>query len=193
MKDLFGGKLVRLGLPVIVLLGTLLPMELLMTAPSAGATTSPSTTTSVSCTVQTLLLPGQSTTCSTPVENCPSPAEAFDQCELLATTVANAAVGIDVGGKATTIVNGSYSAAGVTTPIGPFTTSASCSNSLALLGGCTGKTAVTDNDAAGSGNFGGLILNASGKGVCVWTGGDVAVLVTLTCTESMAVAVVATD
>lgn len=193
MKVPFSRKLVRLGLPVVVVLGMLLPMEILMTASSAGAATSASTTTSVSCTVHTLLLPGKSTSCSTPVENCPSPTTTFDTSALVGTGVADATVGVDIGGTVASVENGAYTVDGVTTTIPPITTLASCTKSLALLDGCTGQTAVTATNELGTGNFGGLQLTGSGQGVCIWTGGAVAVLVTLTCTETMTTTVVATD
>jgi hypothetical protein len=63
---------------------------------------------------------------------------------------------------------------------------------LAILGGCSGQTdnkhdAAQEQGFAGAGNVAGTpgLFSLGAQGVCVWTGGPIAVLATLTCTEEV--------
>ena len=59
MKGSFVRKLFRFGLPVVAVLGTLVPIEMLASAPTASADATTPVTTSVTCSVSALLQPGE--------------------------------------------------------------------------------------------------------------------------------------
>jgi hypothetical protein len=150
------------------------------------AATASAATTSSSCTRQVLLLPGMSTSCGTGVVTCTPHSNPVNTCAFSARAVAAATVGIAVGGKA------SSNATEVKTPLvgSPqtisTTQSASCTNGLAILGGCTGATNPTSQVGfAGFDATTAATYQSGAQGVCVWTGGPIAVLVTLTCTETI--------
>ena len=158
---------------------------------SVAATGSPSpahasTTLSVSCSVRALLLPGKTTTCTTPVLSCPggpfvAPFDA-NLCFYFGTTLAQATIGIGVGGTVTSTVNP------IDSPPFVGVEAASCAKSgLTVQGGCQGQiptglptqeTFTDDPSVPGA-------ITGSGRAVCVWAGGAVAVLATLTCTETI--------
>ncbi len=159
---------------------------------SASAQTSPAA--SASCTKTVLLLPAATTKCTTPVVACPAPPSGVRDCFYTAKAVANAAVGISVAAKAvatsTSSITSVFNGVEQGTDSYGFTSEASCSAALALLRGCTAQTPTTvDNyGIVGQGTIPTpvgdvqLVYRSSGQGACQWTGGRVAVVVSLTCT-----------
>jgi hypothetical protein len=126
------------------------------------------------------------------VAACPVPAAGANTCFYSARAVAAAAVGIAVGGRAVSNATATF------TPNegAPFTVSSSvganCTAGLAILGGCTGQTdnrhdAAQQQGFAGVGNVAGTpgTFRSGAQGVCLWSGGPIAVLATVTCTEEV--------
>jgi len=159
-------------------------------ATPASAAVPIGTTASATCTKQVLLLPGATTTCTTPPVACPRTTDALTRCQYSSSAVAKAAAGLSVA--ASTVSN---VVATVDEFTGTDTASASCSTPLAVFSGCTATAtndpmlAVTPDDVAvgiigfDGGPSGFPSRSATGTGTCRWTGGPLAALVTLTCTE----------
>src|SRR5690348_12235312 len=122
----------RAGLPVLCLVGAL------WLIPAASASAQGTTTTS--CTVTTLLLPGQTVQCTTPVNHCALVSAPLNFCFLSANAVASSLAGISISAQA------AFTAQEVRTPpVGDPETAvatvvAKCSAAIAVLGGCTAQT-----------------------------------------------------
>ena len=153
--------------------------------PIASAAASTATAT---CTKTTLLLPGATFSCTTPAVVCPPPAQGLNQCVSTAKAAASATVGIAVAAKATSTVVATL------TPVegDPFSQTAflvaSCTaQPLVVAGGCTAQTGQGLAGAAGDTGVVGTpgMVTFNGTGSCQWTGGPIAVLVRLTCTQQV--------
>jgi hypothetical protein len=135
------------------------------------------------------------TACSTPVVACPAPAAGANTCYFSARAVAGAAVGVAVGGKAVSNATATFTPDAPGSPVQKFSSSvsANCTAGLAILGGCAGQTDNT-HDTAQQNGFAGTGKNllgfpgtfaSGGQGVCLWSGGPIAVLATVSCTEEV--------
>jgi hypothetical protein len=160
----------------------------LLLVPAASASAA---SVSSSCNKQVLLLPGMTVSCGTAVVSCPPPpSTGLTLCRASAKAVAGAAVGVSIGGKAVSTTGGAGAAFGT-----PKSTSATCSGGLALLNGCTAQTGPNEQPGISTTLVAALppplppVVQTStftAQGACQWTGGPVAVLATLSCTETMA-------
>jgi hypothetical protein len=106
-------------------------------------------------------------------------------CAFSAKATASAVVGIAVAAKASS--NATEVKTGTEGGAQQISTSvtASCSNVLAVLGGCNTATKPTDQVGfAGFDAATAAVYQSGAQGVCVWTGGPIAVIASLTCTET---------
>jgi hypothetical protein len=166
-----------MGLPVLCLVCVAAALAVVPAGASAASVSS-------SCSKQVLLLPGMTTSCSTGIVTCPA-----GHCFVSGKAVAGAAVGVTVGGTVVStakqkITQGTTVLLDSTNPV-----SATCSSGLAVLNGCTAQT--DPNDQVGdAGTFDQsplppLVSVITGQGFCQWTGGPIAALATLSCTETI--------